>query len=107
MWKSLIGARSTIAAATTATFIGFNKLPTHLEEKDVSPSHVVTKNRIAQQPAFVSLSSSQKPGSNQPDEISLNELVLISGSSHVELSKEISDLIGVPVASAALKRFAG
>jgi hypothetical protein len=107
MWKSLIGARSTIAAATTTTFIGFNKLPTYLDEKDTSPSHVVNKNRIAQQPAFVSLSSSQKPGSNQPDVISLNELVLISGSSHVELSKEISDLIGVPVASADLKRFAG
>jgi hypothetical protein len=107
MWKSLIGVRSTIAAATTATFIGFSKLPTYLDESAATPYGEVKKNRILQQPAFVSLSSSQKPGSNQPDVISLNELVLISGSSHVELSKEISQLIGVPVASAELKRFAG
>lgn len=106
MWKSLIGARSTVAAATTVTYLGFNNLTTNLDEDAPKPQYVKHK-KIAQQPAFVSLSSSQKPGNNKQDSISLNELVLISGSSHVDLSKEISGLIGVPVASADLKRFAG
>ena len=33
-------------------------------------------------------------------------MVMITGSAHVELSKEISRIIGVPLAAADLKRFA-
>ena len=33
-------------------------------------------------------------------------MVMITGSAHLELSKEISGIIGVPLADAELKRFA-
>ena len=62
------------------------------------------------QPAFVSVKNKGGGQNNrkggQSNAISLSSMVLISGSSHPELSKEISSLIGVPLANAEVKRFA-
>lgn len=96
----LLGNRSNIAFATALTsFTASNNCNLTYADEEIRSKQ--------QQPTFVSLSASQtakKP--NEKETISLDSLLLISGSAHVELSKEISKLIGVPLAAADLKRFA-
>lgn len=63
------------------------------------------REKMAQQPSFVSLSA-VKTGKKKDKKVTLDTLVLISGTSHPELAKEVSGLVGVPLADADLKRFA-
>ena len=66
--------------------------------------------KLNSQPAFVSVKNKNGGQNNrkggQSGAVSLSSMVLISGSSHPELTKEISSLIGVPLANAEAKRFA-
>ena len=99
MWRSIIGTRSAIMAAVSLSFTEAYRSPAFSDGAD--------GNRVNQQPAFVSVSSSQKSRKKTNNNvITLDSMVMITGSAHLELSKEISGIIGVPLADAELKRFA-
>ena len=96
---SILGARFAFTATASLACTDAARSP--------SFSNGIDSNRVNQQPAFVSVSSSQKTGKKPMKEtISLDSMILITGSAHIDLSKEISRLIGVPLADADLKRFA-
>ena len=98
MWRSFLGSRSALASVASVAVVGSYRSPTFMDNES---------GRVNQQPAFVSVSSSQKQSKKgSKDTISLDSMVMITGSAHVELSKEISRIIGVPLAAADLKRFA-
>jgi hypothetical protein len=101
MWKSMMTTRAIVAAAVSIPFAEFNRHPSSCDGSE-------NKRLINQQPAFVSVSAAQKGNRKKAskDAISLDSMILITGSAHIELSKEISQLIGVPLANADLKRFA-
>ena len=99
MRRTFLGVRTAFTAAASLACIDAVRSPCFANGTD--------NNRVNQQPAFVSVSSSQKSGKKASKEtISLDSMVLITGSAHIDLSKEISRLIGVPLADADLKRFA-
>ncbi len=64
-------------------------------------------DHIVHQPSF-SAATSRHAINRKPNKplVTLDSLVLISGSAHKELSKEISTLINVPIADTTLARFA-
>ena len=101
MWKSVIAARAFAAVAVSLPFADRHR---HHSLCDGSEN----KRVINQQPAFVSVSAAQRGNRKKAskDVISLDSMIMITGSAHIELSKEISQLIGVPLANADLKRFA-
>ena len=99
MRRSIIGTRSAIMAAVSLSLTEAYRSPAFSDGTE--------SNRINQQPAFVSVSSSQKSRKKTNNNvITLDSMVMITGSAHIELSKEISGIIGVPLADAELKRFA-
>ena len=101
MWKSMMATRAIVAVAVSIPFAKFNREQSFCDGSE-------NKRLINQQPAFVSVSAAQKGNRKKAskDVISLDSMILITGSAHIELSKEISQLIGVPLANADLKRFA-
>ena len=58
---------------------------------------------VRKQPAFIS--SKSVKGKKADAGISIKDMVLISGTAHPELAKDISSYIGVPLADAEIKRF--
>jgi N-terminal domain of ribose phosphate pyrophosphokinase len=99
MWRSFVRSGGATFAAALASSAALVPLSMARSAKDTD------REKMAQQPAFVSLSS-VKPSKKKDKKVTLDTLVLISGTSHPELAKEVSSLVGVPLADAELKRFA-
>lgn len=100
MWKSLVSKRSAIAVAASLSIANSYRNPVYSDGAD--------QKSLSQHPSYVS-SSAAKRGMGKKtnkDAISLDSMIMITGSAHVELSKEISKIIGVPLANADLRRFA-
>lgn len=100
MLKSILRSKNLILAAVPLSLVEAYRYPTLADGTE--------SKRLSQQPAFVSISAAQRGIGKKAskDAISLDSMVMIAGTAHVELSKEISMIIGVPLAATDLKRFA-
>lgn len=100
MLKSILRSKNLILAAAPLSLVEAYRYPTLSDGTE--------SKRLSQQPAFVSISAAQRGIGKKAskDAISLDSMVMIAGTAHIELSKEISKIIGVPLAATDLKRFA-
>lgn len=100
MWKSLVYRRTAIAVAASLSIANGFRNPVLSDRHD--------EKSTSQQPSYLSVPAAKRGMGKKTnkDAISLDSMVMITGSAHVELSEEISKLIGVPLANAALSRFA-
>jgi ribose-phosphate pyrophosphokinase len=92
-----------LLALSSAGLVSGSRYLTHSEGANSNGDHRV------HQPSFSAGSSTARVQSQRKkafSEVTLDSLVLITGSAHKELSQEISDLIKVPIADATLARFA-
>ena len=100
MWKSLVNKRTAIAVAASLSIANSYRNPVFSDRTDQKSTH--------EQPSYLAIPAARRGMGKKAnkDAISLDSMVMITGSAHVELSKEISKIIGVPLANADLRRFA-
>jgi len=92
--------------AVAASFLGLGSL-------EGTPAVAENNNHVLHQPTFGAASTVRKGKSSKSEvppypirEVSdLSSLILLTGTSHQSLSKQVSDLIGVPVANSQISRF--
>ena len=96
MWKSFTRPRAMTFAMAMASSAAYAQLLPAGAVKDNG------KDKMTPQPSFVALKGKPKGVKT----VTLDNLVLISGTAHPELSQEVAKLVGVPLADAQLKRFA-
>ena len=98
--RSLLKSSVTAAVAASVGRFVLNK-PVIMDDDQAN----LEREKLKGQPAFVAVNN-MRIGRKKNKVVTLDSMTLITGSAHKQLSAEISKIIGVPLANAALSRFA-